>query len=97
MPQQNKAQTIGVLERAHATIKTSLNMATGEYRKKWHKYLPITILNYNTIYHSIIDCEPSRAFHGRVPHNILDHKVGLRFNPNIAPTTDFAEKLMHRT
>ena len=32
-------QTIGVLERAHATVKTSLKMASGEYRKQWHKYL----------------------------------------------------------
>ena len=70
------AQTIGVLERAHATIKTSLKMASGEYRKQWHKYLPIAILNYNTTYHSSIDCEPSRVFHGRVPHNFLDHKLG---------------------
>ena len=90
------AQTIGILERAHATIKTSLKMASGEYRKQWHKYLPIAILNYNTTYHSSIDCEPSRVFHGRVPHNILDHKLGLRFNPNIAPTTDFAEELLRR-
>ena len=91
------AQTIGVLERAHTTVKTSLKMASGEYRKQWHKYLPIAILNYNTTYHSSIDCEPSRVFHGRVPHNILDHKLGLRFNPNIAPTTDFAEELLRRT
>ena len=91
------AQTIGVLERAHATIKTSLKMASGEYRKQWDKNLPIAILNYNTTYHSSIDCEPSRVFHGRVPHNILDHKLGLRFNPNIAPTTDFAEELLRRT
>ena len=91
------AQTIGVLERAHATIKTSLKMASGEYRKQWHKYLPIAILNYNMTYHSSIYCEPSRVFHGRVPHNILDHKLGLRFNPNIAPTTDFAEELLRRT
>ena len=91
------AQTIGVLERAHATIKTSLKMASGEYRKQWHNYLPIAILNYNTTYHSSIDCEPSRVFHGRKPHNILDHKIGLRFNPNIAPTTDFAEELLRRT
>ena len=82
------ARTIGVLERAHATIKTSLKMASGEYRKQWHKYLHIAILNYNTIYHSSINCEPSRVIHGRVPHNILDHKLGSRFNPNIAPTTD---------
>ena len=93
MPQQ----TIGVLERAHATIKTSLKMASGEYRKQCHKYLPIAILNYYTTYHSSIDWEPSRVFHGRVPHNILDHKLGLRFNPNIAPTTDFAEELLRRT
>ena len=72
-------------------------MASGEYRKQWHKHLPIAILNYNTTYHSSIDCEPSRVFHGRVPHNILDHKPGLRFNPNIAPTTDFAEELLRRT
>ena len=91
------AQTIGVLERAHATIKTFLKMASGKYRKQWHKYLPIAILNYNTTYHSSIDCEPSRVFHGRVPHNILDHELGLRFNPNAAPTTHFAEELLRRT
>ena len=90
-------QTIGVLERVHATIKSSLKMASGEYRKQWRKYLPVAILNYNTTYHSSIDCEPSRVFHGRVPHNIPDHKLGLRFNPNIAPTTDFAEELLRRT
>ena len=92
-----QAQTIGVLERAHAAIKTSLKMASGEYMKQWHKYLPIAILNYNTTYHSSINCEPSRVFHGRVLHNILDHKLGLRFNPNIAPTTNFAEELLRRT
>ena len=91
------AQTIGVLERAHATTMNSLKMASGEYRKEWHKYLPIAILIYNTTYHSSINCEPSRVFHGRVPHNIQDHKLGLRFNPNIAPTTVFAEELLHRT
>ena len=91
------AETIEVLEWAHATIKTSLKMASGEYRKQWHKYLPVAILNYNTTYHSSIDCEPSRVFHGRVPHNILDHKLGLCFSPNIAPTTDFAEELLRTT
>ena len=91
------AQTIGVLEPAYATIKTSLKMASNGYRKQWLKCLPIAILNYNTTYQSSIDCEPSRVFHGRVAHNILDHKHGLRFNPNIALTTDFAEELLRRT
>ena len=31
------AQIIGVLERARGTVKTSLKMASGEYRKQWHK------------------------------------------------------------
>ena len=96
-PTSKHAQKIGVLLRAHASITTSLKMALGEYGKQWHKYLPIAILNYNTTYHSSIDCEKSRVFQERVPHNILDHKLGLRFNPNIAPTTDFAEELLRRT
>ena len=67
-------KTIGVLERAHSTIKTSLKMTSDECNKQWHKCSPIAILNCNTTYHSSIDCEPSRVFHGRVPHNNLDHK-----------------------
>ena len=29
-------QTIGKLERTHASLKTNLKMASGEYRRKWH-------------------------------------------------------------
>ena len=75
------SQTIGVQERAHATIKNCLKMASGEYRKQWQKYLPIAVLNYNTTYHSRIDCKPSRVFHGRVSYSVLDHKLGLPFLP----------------
>ena len=72
-------------------------MASGEYRRQWHKYLSLAVLNYNTTYHSSIGCEPSRIFHGRVPYNILDHRLGLNPNPQIFPTTDFAEELQTRT
>ena len=91
------AQTFGVLERAHATMKTSLEMASGEYRKQCHKYLASAIPIHNTTCHSSIDSEPSRVFHGRVPHNILDHKLGIQFYPKAAPTTDSAEELLRRT
>ena len=91
------AQTIGVLERAHATIKTSLKKASGENRKQWHKSFAVAILNYSTTFHSSIDCKPSRVFHSTVPRKVLDHKLGLRFNPNIAPTTDSAEELLRKT
>ena len=90
-------QTIGKLERTHASLKGNLKMASGEYRRQWHKYLPLAVLNYNTTYHSSLGCEPTRIFHGRVPYNILDHRLGLNPNPKINPTTDFAEELQRST
>ena len=42
-------------------------------------------------------CEPSRIFHGRIRYSILDHKLGLKANPTILPTTDFAEKFLPTT
>ena len=90
-------QTIGKLERTHASLKGNLNMASGEYSRQWYKYLLLVVLNYNTTYHSSIGCEPSKIFHGRVPYNILDHRLGLKPNPKVLPTTDFAEELQRRT
>ena len=52
-------------------------MASGDYRRQWHYHLPLALLNYNTTYHATVGCEPSRIFHGRIPYNILDHKLGL--------------------
>ena len=90
-------QTIVKLERTHASLKGNLKMASGEYRRQWHKHLPLAVLNNNTTYHSSLGCEPSRIFHGRIPHNILDHRLGLNPNPKILPTTYFAEKFQKRT
>ena len=53
------AQTIGLLERSHASIKQALKIETGERRSLWHKYINIAVLNYNTSYHTRIGCEPS--------------------------------------
>ena len=75
-------QTIGKLERTHASLKTNLKMASMEYRRQWHNYLPLAVLNYNTTYHSSIGCEPSKVFHGRIPFNVLDHKLGNNPNKN---------------
>ena len=77
----NDAQTIGLLERIHASVKSHLKAATGEFRNNWQKYLPLAVLNYNTTYHASLGCEPSRVFHGRIPHNILDYKLGYNSNP----------------
>ena len=90
-------QTIGKLERTHASMKTNLKMACGEYRRQWHKYLPLAVLNHNTSYHASIGCEPTRVFHGRIPFNILDHKLGNNPNEQINPTTEFAEEIQNWT
>ena len=90
-------QTIGKLERTHASLKMNLKMACGEYRRQWHKYLPLAVLNHNTSYHASIGCEPTRVFHGRIPYNILDHKLGMNPNDPIHPTTEFAEEIQNRT
>ena len=66
------AQTIGLLERSHASIKQALKIETGERRSLWHKYINIAVLNYNTSYHTSIGCDPSRSFHGRSPYIVLD-------------------------
>ena len=78
-------------------MKTNLKMASGESRRQWHKCLPLAVLNYNTTYHSSIGCEPSKVFHGRIPYNVLDHKLGNNPNKNILPTTDFGEESQQRT
>ena len=82
-------QTIRKLERTHASLKTNLKIASGEYRRQWHKYLPLAVLNYNTSYYSTLGCEPSRIFHDRIPYKNLDHKLGLNPNCTIIPTTGF--------
>ena len=46
------AQTIGQLERSHASIKQSLKIETGERRSLRHKYINIAVLNYNNSPHT---------------------------------------------
>ena len=80
------AQTIGLLERSHASIKQALKIETVERRSLWHKYINIAVLNYNTSYHTSIGSEPSRVFHGRIPYNVLDIKMGIRPQQQPIPT-----------
>ena len=66
------------LERTHASLKTSLKISTGERRSIWRKYVQIAVMNYNTSYHESLGCEPTTVFHGRIPYNILDIRLGLK-------------------
>ena len=86
------AQTIGTLERPHASIKTALNVSTGERRSMWHKYVHIAVMNYNTTYHEILGCQPSTVFHGRIPYIVLDLKLGIKPKWKTTPYSDIAEQ-----
>ena len=91
------AQTIGMLERTHASVKKTLKSETGERRSMWHKSVNIAVLNYNTSYHTSIGCEPSRFFHGRVPYNVLDFKMGIRAQRIPTPISQIAEDVLKQT
>ena len=91
------AQTIGLLERSHASIQQSLKIEAGERRSLWHKYISNAVLNYNTSYHSSIGCEPSRVFHGRIPYNILDLKMGIRPQKIPSPNSEIAQDVFEQT
>ena len=91
------AQTIGLLERSHASIKQPLKVETGERRSLWDKYVSIAVLNYNTSYHASIGCEPSRVFHGRIPYNILDLKMGILPQQIPPPDSQIAQDVLEHT
>ena len=91
------AQTIGLHERSQASIKQTLKIETGERKSLWHKYVSIAVLNYNTSYHASIGCEPSRVFHGRIPDNILDSKMGIRPQKVPPPDSQIAQDVLEQT
>ena len=91
------AQTIGILERTHASLKESLKIMTGERRTMWHQFLPMAVLNYNTSYHTSLGCEPSRVFHGRVPYNVLDLKYGIKPQASSTINHEIAEGVLKQT
>ena len=94
-------ETAGVLgiTLKHATKARSNNWAartisrvnrtgieTGEWKSQWHKHVSSAVPKYNTSYQESIGCEPSRFFHGSIPYNVLDLKMGIR--PQKIPTPD---------
>ena len=85
------AQTSGLLERSHASFTQSLKIETGERRSLRHKYVNIAVLNYNTSFHTSI------GFHGRIPHNVLDLKMGIHPQQQPIPTSQTARDVLEQT
>ena len=91
------AQTIGMLKRTHALLQKTLKIGTGERRSMWQKYVNIAVPNYYTSYHTSIGFEPIRVFHGRVPYNVLDLKMGIRPQKKPTPNSRIAEDVLIQT
>ena len=87
------AQTIGILEKTHASIKTALKISTGERRSMWHIYVQNAVMNYNTTYHETLGCEPSTVFHGRIHYNVLDLQLGIKVKWKTTPNSEIADQL----
>ena len=90
------AQTIGLLERSHASIRQALKIQTGERISLWQNYVSIAVLYYNTSYHASIGCEPSRVFHGLIPYNILDLKMVLCLQKTPSPDSQIAQDVLEQ-
>ena len=91
------AQTIGMLQWTHASLEETLKIETGASRSMWRMYVIIAVLNYNISYYTSIGCEPSRMFHGRVPYNVLDLKMGIRLQTTTTPSSQIAEDVLKQT
>ena len=76
------------------SVKQALKIEIGERRSLWHS---IAVLNYNTSYHASIGCEPSRVFHGRIPYNIHDLKMGIRPQKIPLPNSQIGQGVLEQT
>ena len=90
------AQTIGLLERFHASIKQALKKEAGERISLRHKNFNIAVLYYSTSYHASIGCEPSRVFHCRIPYSIFDLKMGSRPQQIPFPDSQIAQDVLEQ-
>ena len=85
-----------MLERSHASYKQALKIETGERKSLWQKYVKNAILNYNTIYHACVGCEPSCVIHGGSPYDVLGLKLANCPQQAPIPTTQIAQDVLEQ-
>ena len=77
-------QTVGSVERSHASLKQYLGIYENKSKRDWHQYVDPAVFVHNTAYHALIGCTPTFLFHGRQPHSQLD----LRFDKKLLQTLE---------
>ena len=70
------SQTMGTIERSHASLKKVLKIYESNQGANWHNYVDYAVFCHNTSYHASIGCTPSLVFHGREPITPLDLRFG---------------------
>ena len=65
-------QTIGLLERAHASIKKHLKIYENESHTNWHQYLDYAVFAHNISWNPQTRTTPSDLFHGYTPLKAID-------------------------
>ena len=63
----------------------------------WHQYVQNAVLNYHTTYHETKGCELYKRFDGRIPHDVLDLKLGDKVQWKTTTNLGLAEQLQNQT
>ena len=71
------AQTIGLLERTHASLKKVLKIYENRMHSDWHKYVDYAVFAHNTSRNPKTRTTPSDLFHGYTPHKAIDCRFGI--------------------
>ena len=87
-PTTKHAQTIGLLEWSHASIRQALKIETGEPRSLRHQYPGTAVLNYSTSYHTSIWLWANHSFSWTHSLQYLGFKIGK--SPRASNRSHFA-------
>ena len=71
-------QTVGSVERTHASLKQYLGIYGNNLKKDWHTYVDLATFVHYTSNHVSIGCSPTYLFHSREPVNPLDVRFNLQ-------------------
>ena len=89
-------QTVGSIERTHASLKQYLGIYENQIKRDWHNYVDLAVFVHNTSYHSSIGCTPTYLFHGRQPITPLDLRFNNKVIQNLETKYQFTNALQDR-
>ena len=90
------AQTIGLLERSHMSIKQALKIETGERRSFWHKYVSIASFIIPLLITKVLVVSQAESFTAAF-HTTLDLELGIRPQQQPIPTSQIAQDVLDQT